>query len=147
MSLSFTELASRQNNSIICDVRLLHVACRPLLETTLVGGLEMVDLWSKSESLILAGWQLTGDMWTWHVPCDTRQVTNDFFFLSFFAIVCKNTYVSGIGATIHTRQEIQCLLYGGFARNPTKKCMFKIIRRGRPRCQQTLHRLASPLTD
>ena len=51
-------------------------------------------------------WQVRCDMWhvicdMWHLTCDTWPVTHDFFFA--FSVRF------GIGATICTRWEIQCL--------------------------------------
>ena len=57
-------------------------------------------------------WQVTPDMWhmtpdTLHLTHDTWQITPDMWQLIYI-------YFIFIGATIHTRLEIQCLPYAGF---------------------------------
>ena len=73
-----------------------------------VGLSERWQVTRDSRHLTCDTWNMTCD--TWHVTFDTWRVTIFFFFLS--------TYVRfGIGATIRTRREIQCLPFAGFSSN------------------------------
>ena len=68
-----------------------------------------VNMWQVTPDT----WQVTPDMWhltpdTLHLTHDTWQMTPDMWHLIYIY------FFIFIGATIHTRLEIQCLSYAGF---------------------------------
>ena len=75
-------------------------------------------------------WHLTHD--TWRMTHDTLHVTPDMWHLTqdLYIFVCPFLSLSvcfGVGATIHTRQEIQCLLHARFLMNQAQALIISLF--------------------